>query len=430
MLLRKKIFQISLIIIVFLVGGLFVVDTISAQVPPEDIPEDPNADNLVVKFNPDDPLSDKLFDVVNFLPGDSVDGSAYVENNSSETKTIAIEAINVHNDIIYADKKFGDALYLTIRENSELTPIFEGTLTEFFDAREFSLSNLDSETSTTYNFFISFDESSDNNYQGKSLEFDVLIGFQGEEGSSTSSGGLPEGLIIKHVEAYYITENSAKVKWWTSYNATSQVVYCKESESCSLDFSTPLYGYNYTTGEEHSPANENGVTYREITIIELQESTTYDFRCISHASPPTVSRGYSFTTLAGDDEKAKQETGDDENDDANGSTLTHPYPSQEGNQEDGASDGSNNDDLEKTGLIPSVSKVFNSANNFIGSVLGLESVNKRDESDDNFKQGEEIESSFRGSYTNVLLSIVLIFLVIVIILYCIYRLNKRMNIKS
>jgi len=438
MLLRRKVSQIGLIIIVFLTGGLFIADTVSAQVSPED------SNNLVVKFNPDDPSSDKLFNVINFLPGDSENSSVYVENNNEGVgeETITIEAINVDNDVIniVTNERFGDALDLTINEGSK--QIFEGTLTEFFDAKKLPLSNLGNGTNTTYDFLVVFRESvSEKYYQGKSLGFDVVIGFQGGESVSDGDGGgrSSQGLIIKYVKAYDITENSAKVKWRTSYNATSQVIYCKESENCSLKLGDnagipPLYGYNYTTSEENAPANQYGVTYHEITIKKLQENTTYDFRCISHASPPTVSRGYSFTTLASSDGNDVGDNKKEDDTDANGFTSLQDngasVDTSDSTRDNGASANSADDDSEKTGLIPSVKKVFNSANNFIGSVLGSGNINEIDEGNTNFKQGEEIGSSFKGNYSNFLLLIILLFLAVIILFISLTRerIAKRKNI--
>ncbi|MEA2098311.1 MAG: fibronectin type III domain-containing protein [Patescibacteria group bacterium] len=131
---------------------------------------------------------------------------------------------------------------------------------------------------------------------------------------------MPAGLIIKNKDTVKVGYDYADIEWWTSYNATSRVIYCETSKNCSLDFSNTttdstfnlfLYGYKYTTNELHTPANSEGVKYRKITITELQENTTYSYRCVSHASPPTISRTHTFTTLAlandGDDEEELKE---------------------------------------------------------------------------------------------------------------------------
>lgn len=424
MLLRKKTYQICLMAIVFFVGSFFATSAILANDP-----VDPNVNDLVVDFNPN-----PLFSEDNFLPGDSTFSYAIVSNNSDEPKPIAIETINIINDDLETSGKFGDGLTLIIKKAGEAADCFNGTLTAFFNKGEFLLSEpdlLDSGESITYNFFVSFDESSGDSYQGKSLGFDVLIGFQGGESVSDGEGGSSEslqGLIIKREKVVAVTGTTATIEWWTSYNATSQIIYCKASENCSLDLSDnanvpPLYGYNYTTDEENAPANQNGVTYREITIMELQENTIYDFRCISHASPPTVSRDHSFTTLAIDNDKndsiQENETNDIEN---NTTDSTQKYGD---NNKEYETNGNSNS--KKTEIISNINKIFNSANNFISSVLGSESTNEIDKSAINLnnKQEDNIKDIFKESHSQISLSMILLLLMIVILLYLIYRFSKK-----
>ncbi|MEA3272199.1 MAG: hypothetical protein U9P90_00860, partial [Patescibacteria group bacterium] len=88
MLLRKKIYQISLATI-FVIGSLFAAKIALAQ-----IPSDPNANNLIVNFTPD-----PLFEADNFLPGDIKIGEAEVINNTGGSKRIATEAINYPKNI-------------------------------------------------------------------------------------------------------------------------------------------------------------------------------------------------------------------------------------------------------------------------------------------------------------------------------------------
>ena len=423
MLLRKKAFQISLIAIVFFAGSLFAINTVLAEDHPN-----PNADNLIVEFIPD-----PLFNASNFLPGDSKIGKAKVINNTLESKRIATETINYSTTFILEDVPDDDlsrALLIIIRKKSG-NDIYGGssltgpkTLFEFYKNGETYLSDVPSGETEEYEFEISFPKSMGNKWQGMITKFDIIVGFQDEDGQILAGEKLPQGLIIKDIKAYDITKNSAKVKWWTSYNATSQVVYCKtKDKKCSLDLNDntdtpPLYGYKYTTGEEHSPANENGVTYREITITGLNKNTTYYFRCISHASPPTVSRGYSFTTLANDNEN------NDEDYNASGSILT----SEEKNQNNKTNDDENS---ENTGLISDINKAFNSANNFIGSVLELGGANEIGKSAININNEQEnkVKDSFKGSQNQTLLSMILLLLIIIILLYFILRFSKKMEHK-
>ncbi|MEA1936947.1 MAG: fibronectin type III domain-containing protein [Patescibacteria group bacterium] len=449
MLLKKKIFQIGSVITIFLVGGLFVVNTVLAQVPPVD----PNANDLIVNFTPN-----PLFNADNFLPGDSKTGEVEVINNTTETKRIATEAINYPEGILADDLSRALTIIIKYKDGSD---IYGGssstevkTLYDFYKNGETYLSDvLGNGNIKEYEFVISFPVDKGDEWQGKTTSFDIIVGFQEEDGNgiitppSGGGGGSVPGLIIKNEGVVTTTEFTATIEWWTSYNATSRVIYCKTIENCDLDLNDdsdtpPLYGYYYTTDEEHSPANENGVTYRKITITGLQKNTTYSYRAISHASPPTISRTHTFTTLAiGDDENGStqengandegengvsdvstQENGANENEDNEGSTQENGV-SEVSTQENGANENDNNP--EKSGLIPSVNKAFNSANNFIGSVLGLKSVNEVEEDNIRLEQGGEIRDSYKGNHTSALLAIVLLFLLIIILLYRIYHLSRR-----
>jgi hypothetical protein len=55
------------------------------------------------------------------------------------------------------------------------------------------------------------------------------------------------------------------------------------------------FGYQFASP---TPEDFNMVTTHTVTVTELTPGTTYNFRCVSHASPPTITREFSFTTLA------------------------------------------------------------------------------------------------------------------------------------
>ena len=154
MLLRKKIYQFSLMTLLFACGSLFVVTSVFAQTPIEK--------PLVVTFyNSEGMESNQLFNAVNFLPGDDAFGYATVSNNSGDPKPIAIEAINFVNDDLDTSGKFGDGLRLIIEEDLNSVECFNGTLTDFFDKGEFLLSDPDllgNGESITYNFYVIFKE--------------------------------------------------------------------------------------------------------------------------------------------------------------------------------------------------------------------------------------------------------------------------------
>ena len=245
-----------------------------------------------------------LFSEANFLPGQGVTRWIKVTNYSSETKKIAIEAINVDNS-----DNMGDVLSLQIKEGDTIH--FDNTLTNFFQEGEFFLSSLDGEGGhTQYDLTVDFLPGANNDFQGKKLYFDILVGFQSTEGGTTGgtlsvSGGFPSGLtIIEKTIFVELGETGVYIEWDTSYASTSRVIYAKcdpiYGESHTLNLSDnadvpPLYGYEHTTQEQD---DDPKVLDHSVLIDPLESGITYCFRCISHASPDSISREYSFTTLA------------------------------------------------------------------------------------------------------------------------------------
>ncbi|MFA4998517.1 MAG: fibronectin type III domain-containing protein [Candidatus Paceibacterota bacterium] len=243
------------------------------------------------------PLSGPLFNEVSFAPGDSVIRLARVTNNSGSTQKIAVETINENNPDHLAER-----LNFTIKQGE--TVLYNDTLANFFVAGEKYLSDLVNGAQTQYDFIITFDAGANDDYQGKTLGFDIIIGFQGTEGGpiSPSQGGsgggvLPPGLTIVNQSNSEIEETSVTITWDTSYAATSQVIYSTAAESHTLNLNDntgmpPTYGYAHTTPEyDVSPR----VTSHSVTITGLAQGTTYYYRAVSHGSL-AISEEYSFVT--------------------------------------------------------------------------------------------------------------------------------------
>lgn len=251
--------------------------------------------DLVVEFE-----STPLFQSANFLPGEAITRFIKVTNNTSESKIIAIEAINETDPDGLATQ-----LVFTIKEG--VATRYSGTLADFFTTGETALSSLAGNgTQTQYDFTLDFGEDAANEYQGKTLGFDLLVGFQGEatsspqpplapQGNGGGAGGAVQGLSIQNEGTFEIGETSVLVSWFTSYNSTSRVVYGTSSGLFDFD-NPPNYGYPFSTAESNSPANPNGVTFHQVSLTGLTPGTTYYYRTISHASPDTVSVEKTFTT--------------------------------------------------------------------------------------------------------------------------------------
>jgi len=331
---NKAIKTILIISIAIFGAGVLAVPVAFAQTPP--------ADNLVVEFE-----KTPLFDEANFMPGEGVNRWIKVTNNSGSLQDIAIETINESDP-----DNFSSQLGLVIKEG--ITELYNDTLRSFFDAGETLLSSLANGATTQYDLTITFNSASGNPWQGKSLGFDILIGFQGEgagtvcgngikeideqcdgndlggytcitrgftggeltcnsnctfntssctggTGGGGGGGGLPPGLIIYNEAHIDVASESVTITWLTNYFSTSQVVYGAETEAHTLNLADnlgtpPKYGYAHTTPEyDISPK----VTGHSVTIIGLTPGTTYYYRAVSHSSL-AISQEHTFTTLTGE----------------------------------------------------------------------------------------------------------------------------------
>lgn len=246
--------------------------------------------------------SQPLFSEANFLPGGETARFIKVKNNTSDSKNIIIEAINKSDP-----DGFASQLTLDIKEG--LTSRYSDTLENFFAAGEVALSFLAGNgAQTQYDVTIGFTSASDNTYQGKTLGFDLLVGFEGAEdipseaGSNAIStdsngggGGGIAGLSIANESTNVADETGVTISWFTSYKSTSRVIY--GTVSGVFDFAAqPNYGYPFSSAEFDTPANPNGVTFHQVALSGLTPGTTYYYRTISHASPDTISYERSFTT--------------------------------------------------------------------------------------------------------------------------------------
>jgi len=122
-------------------------------------------------------------------------------------------------------------------------------------------------------------------------------------GGTTGGGGSvvwPPGLTITSERVEVTIENcDATINWNTSYNSTSRVIYAPEGGNHIFDLSDTTddpskYGYDYTSDEYD---NNPKVISHSVTVYSLTPNTTYYYRCISHASPPTISKELSFDTF-------------------------------------------------------------------------------------------------------------------------------------
>ena len=277
-------------------------------------------DDLVVEFE-----QTPLFGEANFLPGDSVVRWAKVTNNSGENENILVETIeyigfsNPNN--VPADD-LSRALSIVIREQGG-NDLYGGTtgaktLYNLFEEGETLLTPdlAGNGGQIIYDFEISFSIEKADEWQAKTTQFDILLGFPGQEGGdptppspplppcvSSGSGGTPvPGLtIIKNPEITFDPndpDNDATITWTTSYHSTSQVIYSiagnppTPEEGHEFKFNEPYYGYAHAYPD---PEDFTKIVNHIIVIPDLLPGRTYYYRVVSYASPPTISREYTFT---------------------------------------------------------------------------------------------------------------------------------------
>ena len=295
---------------------------------------------LVVEFEngPDDPL----FKDANIMPGYSVARWVKVTNASEDIQPIAVEAIEFSPNFgsdpgAVPSDDLSRALMIVI--SAQGTDLYGGTtgektLFQFYEDGETYLSAVDNGDTEEYVFEITFPSEKENEWQGKTTGFDILVGFMGKEGGPVCNydgqqnngetgidcggggcpacggggggnggggggGPIPPGLTIQYEDTTCIGSTDAIIHWLTSYKSTSRVIY--DTEFGQFDMSeTTNYGYAFSTDEEDNtpPISENGVTSHVVTLTGLTPGTTYYFRCVSHASPPTIGKWHEFTTLA------------------------------------------------------------------------------------------------------------------------------------
>jgi hypothetical protein len=254
-----------------------------------------------------------LFAGAQFAPGGTVTRFIKVSNNSATSQTMAIEAINQLDPSGLASQ-----FSLSISESG--TVVYNGSLADFFAPGEKTLSVLAGNgTQTEYLVALTLNSAAEDLLQNKSLSFDLVVGFKGNiptppadsngggSGGGSGSGGsgssigsgvgnVPPGLTIFEDQIIItdVTQTSATIQWNTSYGSTSQVVYAAAGEPYNFVIDPAAqYGYPHATTDDLTK-----VTNHSVTITGLVPNTSYHFRVISHASPPTVSFEHQFTTLA------------------------------------------------------------------------------------------------------------------------------------
>ncbi|MCX6796843.1 MAG: DUF11 domain-containing protein, partial [Candidatus Falkowbacteria bacterium] len=106
--------------------------------------------------------------VANIMPGDSVTRWIKVTNKTNENITIDTSATGVNDPY-----NLGDMLNIVITKGS--STLYQNTLSTFFNAGSISLGSLAANENVQYYYTISFNTQAGNDYQDKTLMFDIII---------------------------------------------------------------------------------------------------------------------------------------------------------------------------------------------------------------------------------------------------------------
>jgi uncharacterized repeat protein (TIGR01451 family) len=233
---------------------------------------------------------DPLFKELNVLPGSEDIKWVKVKNNSNENQPIAVYA-DYHEDF----DDLGSQMKIVISSGPDI--YYDEKLSDFFSANEIYLSDISVGIEKQYNFAISFLHEATNDYQGKTLKFNITIGTQSKESVGDEGGGGGRGggyiysdLIITN-ESVTVNNAAATVGWHTNKLATSRVIYDTVSHPDLNGGMSPNYGYASSTVEDTNKINPHSVV-----IYDLEPMTVYYFRPVSKASPEKYGEELSFVT--------------------------------------------------------------------------------------------------------------------------------------
>lgn len=119
--------------------------------------------------------SSPFFSQTNMAPGDNVTKSFTVQNNGTVPRLVAVRAHNVMRNPL-GPPDLDDVLTLKIKEGATTLHTFSFLKDFLNDADGVSLSILGPGDSTTYTFEVAFPSSAGNEFQGKSVQFDLTVG--------------------------------------------------------------------------------------------------------------------------------------------------------------------------------------------------------------------------------------------------------------
>ena len=280
--------------------------------------------------------NEPFFNDLNLAPGESIARYIDVANLGTTTRQVIVRGTSTD---ACSDVCIGDKLSFEIHEATS-TP-FNDTVATFLNAGEIVLGTIAPGDVAHYDLTATLDLSTGNSYQGRSISFDLVIGFStvdlsgdngsGDTGDDSGSGGsgdgnsggdsgedgmggsqenvilsqggggggngpivISENLLItnEHISDINIANGTAVIVWNTNRPATSQVVFGNASEGpYSINITQQNFGYAHSTIE-----NPNRTTTHIVIVAGLKSGEKYSYRVVSreNTSIPTLSQEHQF----------------------------------------------------------------------------------------------------------------------------------------
>lgn len=138
-----------------------------------------------------------LFNALNIAPGFTEVKTVTVKNNGTDTEEVYVSAVNA------TSTGLADFVNLTISSTSTIpNQLFADTFTSFYNQSPIDLDDLGAGEARTYVFEANFIATSSNAYNGTSMGFDLVVGFEsgpavttpgtgGGGGGGSSGGSVP-----------------------------------------------------------------------------------------------------------------------------------------------------------------------------------------------------------------------------------------------
>lgn len=175
---KKILFLISVILV-----GVFLVTSFSNLLNPQTVRA---FGSLLVNFHV--PINTPVFNYPNLKPGDNISKIVDVTNNGSKKVKIAIRGVKTDGSA--GNPKLENILSLIIKNGTtvlygEGSPTGPKTLANFFSetsgTKDIKLNELNAGSNKTYTLLVTFPNSSGNEFQNRSVVFDLIFGIDSQK---------------------------------------------------------------------------------------------------------------------------------------------------------------------------------------------------------------------------------------------------------